>query len=141
MSGIEVAGLVLGAVPVLIEAIDIYKKGANKLRSGFKKRKVIEKVGWALRLQKCIIEEITRNVLAQSGCDDVAGANDAQLRTLLQDKHIQEMVNEFLGTANAQVFSNALIDCMTDVSNATVGLASLVPGLAHVKVRLLYDHV
>lgn len=134
MSGIEVAGLVLGAVPILIKAIDSYKSGIKKLKSGFKKRKVIEKLGRALRYQKSIIETITRNVLVQSGCDNAAGANDAQLRTLLQDKQIQEMVDDFLGADNAQVFSDALVDCMADISHATIGLASLVPALALVKV-------
>jgi len=77
-------------------------------------------------------------VLAQSGCDNVAGA---QLRTMLQDKQTREMVDDFLGTDNAQVFSDALVDCMAAVSHATIGLASLVPALAHVKVIFPHDHV
>jgi len=141
MSGVEVAGLVLGAVPILIEAIDVYKSGIIKVRSSVKKREVIGKLGRALRSQKIIIEAITRNVLAQSGCDNVAGANDAQLRNMLQDKQTQEMVDEFLGTDNAQVFSDALVDCMADVSHATIGLASLVPALALVKVIFPHDHI
>lgn len=137
MSGIEVAGLVLGAVPILIEAIDRYKNGINKIRSGFKKRKVIEKLGRALRYQKSIIEAITRNVLVQSGCDYATKADDTQLRRLLQDGQTQDMVNDFLGAANALVFSDALLDCMASVGHATIGLASLVPALASVKVIFL----
>lgn len=141
MSGIEVAGLVLGALPVLIEAIDGYKSGISKIKSGFKKRKVIEKLGRALRLQKTIVEAITRNILAQSGCDDAAGATDVQLQILLQDKQIQELVDDFLGAENAQVFLDALLECMADISHATIGLATLVPSLAAVKVKSLCQYL
>lgn len=136
MSGIEVAGLVLSAVPVLLEAIDGYKKGMRRLTTAIKKRKVIEKLGRALRFQKSIIEEITRNVLVKSGCAAAAGADGAQLGVLSQDKQTQERVNGFLGTNNARVFSDALVDCMAAVRHVTIGLASLVPALALVKVIL-----
>lgn len=135
MSGVEVAGLVLGALPILIEAINVYRSGLKKSRSGIRKRKVIERLGQALILQKTIIAGLTRGVLEQCGCDTAAGADDAQLRSLLQDKQTQDMVGEFLGTYNTQVFSDTLIDCMTDVSQATVRLASLVPS-----VKVMFPH-
>ena len=134
MSGIEVAGLVLGAVPVLIEAIEAYKKGFSKLKAGFRKRKIVEKLGRALIYQKSIIELITRSILVQSGCEDAAGASEPQLSLLLQESDTRAKVDEYLGKDNAKVFASAFQDCMTSICHATNRLASLVPEIAFVKV-------
>lgn len=134
MSGIEVAGLVLGALPVLIEAIDTYRKGITKVKSAIKKRVIIGKLGRALSDQKFIIEAIARDVLVRSGCDDAEGADDAQLRSLLQDKQTQGMVDSFLGPDYAQKFLEALVDCRSHINHATTRLALLIPELANVKV-------
>lgn len=138
MSGIEVAGLVLGALPVLIEAIDTYRKGITKVKSAIRKRAIIGKLGRALSDQEFIIEVVTKDVLVQSGCDDAAGADKAQLRSLLQDKQTQDMVDSFLGPDYAKKFFDALVDCRSDISCATTRLAMLVPELANVKVISLH---
>ena len=59
MSDIEVTKLVLETVPILIEVINDYRNEINKLKSGFKKQKVIKKLERTLRYQKNIIETIT----------------------------------------------------------------------------------
>ncbi|KAL9616862.1 MAG: hypothetical protein Q9160_008318 [Pyrenula sp. 1 TL-2023] len=70
MSGIEVAGLVLGAIPILLAVIDSSKHGMRRFEGLFNKRAVIKKLASALAMQKQLLEENVKFIVASSGCDD-----------------------------------------------------------------------
>ncbi|RDW56889.1 hypothetical protein BP5796_12956 [Coleophoma crateriformis] len=124
MSGIEVAGLVLGAFPILLEAIDVYKDGIRKIEKAFRKRKYIEKLARALLLQQQILEEAIKSVLVASGCENIGNLDDDPI-SYLEDEHTQEQVLEFLGRKNNVVFNGTLdqsIDIIKRISRSVVGL-------------------
>lgn len=126
MSGIEVAGLVLGVIPILIEAVDICKVGIERSKIAFRKRKYVEKLAHALLLQEQILRETIKSVLIESGCEDVWRLNDDP-HVFLDDEHIQEQILDFLGPANNAAFNGAFEQSNSLIKEIVKGVAGLVP--------------
>jgi len=94
MSGVEIAGAVLGALPVLIEAVvDLYK---NRVRFALQKRQYVAKLARSLFFQKQILEKIVRSLIIASGCEDISLLDEVQLE-YSTDPAIQEQEQDFLG--------------------------------------------
>ena len=128
MSGIEVAGLLLGAIPILLEAVDLYKDGIRKSTTAFRKRRYIEKLTFALLLQKQKLEETVVSVLKASGCRDIWLMDDDPLGQLLKDE-VQEQVLDYLGPKNNVAFNGALEQCNNIIKKIAGSMTGLVPSL------------
>ena len=101
MSGIEVAGLILGAIPILFEAVDFYKQGIQKSKIFFRRRSIVGKLALALLLQQRTLAEIVKSTLAQSGCLDVERLESDPVRCL-EDIEVKSRVSEWLGVARTR---------------------------------------
>lgn len=70
MSGVEAAGFVLAAVPIVIECLQLYSEGLNRTAVLFRKRKHVEKLSHALLTQRALLGENLKSVLIESGVED-----------------------------------------------------------------------
>ncbi|KAM3153934.1 hypothetical protein ABEW05_005647 [Botrytis cinerea] len=126
MSGIEVAGLVLGALPILFQAIDFYKDGFGKSLRVIRKRKYVEKLSRAVHMQKQILEELVRSIVGASGCENIVQLDDDPLG-YLKDEYIREQVQDYLGKRNVDAFNDALEESNAIVKRLSSSIAGLVP--------------
>lgn len=134
MSGIEIAGIILGALPILFAALDGYKDSINRLGQGFRKRKAVEKLARALRMQKQTLETIVKLILLESGCESLL-LEEAQIRETLIDQLNKDRVKEYLGPQNDLTFSDAITECFDSVQRVTSRIATYVPSLKVLSLR------
>jgi hypothetical protein len=96
MPGAEVAGLVLGAIPICVTALDLFTKGIERKRHWQDFRYKLVSLGRILRTHHSILENTCRNLLVDvvpdSAIDDLINApngpgwKDAGLSSKLQNK-------------------------------------------------------
>ena len=120
------AGLVLGALPIIFKAVDFSKDGFSRVGLALHKRKNIQKLARALLLQQQILEETVKSVLLASGCEDV-GRLDHDPAGYLADESIQEEVLDYLGVKNDAAFTGALEQSYHIVQKIAKNIAGLVP--------------
>lgn len=63
MSGIEVAGLVLGAIPLVIAAFDVYKGTVSKVSKWRRYTREVDRIVRSLRLEHARLESICEKLL------------------------------------------------------------------------------
>ncbi|KAH6677735.1 hypothetical protein B0J14DRAFT_475288 [Halenospora varia] len=126
MSGIEVAGLVLGALPILFAAVDFSKDGIHRVGAAFRKKKYVEKLARALLLQQQILEETVKSVLMASGCEDIWHFDQDPLG-YLGDASVREEILDYLGPKNELAFTGALQQSCDIVKKIAKNVAGLVP--------------
>ncbi|KAH0536892.1 hypothetical protein FGG08_006263 [Glutinoglossum americanum] len=128
MSGIEVAGLLLGALPVLFKAVDLSKDGIKRSRIFFQKRIYVEKLALALLLQQRTLAETVRSLLIGSGCEDVWRLDDDPFG-YLNDRSVRDQVLDYLGPENDAAFAGALKQSDDIVKKIVKNIAGLVPAV------------
>lgn len=129
MSGIEIAGLALGVLPIVLKSIDAYRDGIRRISTTIRKRKYVEKLARALLLQQQILDEVVKSVLLASGCEDVCALDEDPLAYFDRDD-VREQVEEFLGPKN-----NMNLVGLLQSNNMTIGkvarqIAGLIPSAA-----------
>ena len=132
MSGIEVAGLILGALPLVLESVDAYRDGCRRVGTAFKKRKHVDKLARALGTQQLILNELIKSVIRESGCEDVSAFEDDAF-IYLDNPDVQQQVGQFLGPRNTRVLIDELKASSETVRKVAKCISSLVPGF---QVRL-----
>ena len=125
MSGVEVAGLVLGVLPVLIEAVESYKRGIQRGKIFFSRRKVVEKLALALLLQQQTLAETVKSILTRSGCGEIRRLEIDPI-VYLQEADVQEQILEYLGAENHVTFIWALRQSSDIAKRVIRNLAGLV---------------
>ncbi|KAK3998115.1 hypothetical protein QBC44DRAFT_375996 [Cladorrhinum sp. PSN332] len=128
MSGFEVAGLVLGAIPILFAAVDFSKKNIGRGAIFFRKRRHVEKLALALLSQREHLSEIIQSILVESGCKDLARLEEDPV-VYLQDDEIQEQVLDYLGEETFTAFSGLILHCHETIKGIAMKTAYLVPGV------------
>lgn len=63
MSGIEIAGLVLGAIPLVIAAFDVYKGTVSKVSKWRRYTREVDRIVRSLRLEHARLESICEKLL------------------------------------------------------------------------------
>lgn len=132
MSGIEVAGIALGVLPIVLRFVDVYKDSIRRVGTTIWKRKHVEKLARALLLQQQILEETVKSVILASGCENV-GALDEDPFGYFSNEDVREMVEEFLGPKNSIAFIGLLTANNKIVKKGAENISGLIP--AH-QVRL-----
>ncbi|KAL4911447.1 hypothetical protein BDW74DRAFT_142924 [Aspergillus multicolor] len=127
MSGIEVAGLLLGALPILFAAVDSSKNTIDRGKLLFRTRSYVKKLADALLLQQQILAETTRSLLLASECSDVH-LLEVDPAGYLSQKSIQEDLSDYLGPANARALNTTLNTSKEAVQKIASFLSGLVPG-------------
>lgn len=126
MSGFEIAGVVLGAIPVLIGAVDLSKDSFHRAGTAFRKRKYVQKLARALLLQQQTLEETVKSVVIASGCDDLWRLDEDPLG-YLSNKSVREQVQDYLGPKNDTAFTGTLEQSNDIVKQIARNIAGLVP--------------
>ena len=137
MSGIEVAGLVLGALPILFAAVDFPRDGFSRVGLAFHKRKSVEKLARALLLQQQTLEETVRSVIIASGCEEPWRLDDDPYG-YLSDQSVREQVMDYFGVKNDAAFTGALDQSNRIVRKIAKNITGLVPSF---KVCPLNSHL
>ncbi|PQE29589.1 hypothetical protein CJF30_00009219 [Rutstroemia sp. NJR-2017a BBW] len=126
MSGIEVAGLVLGAIPILSEAFKSYRESVITF---FRARKYIDKLYRALLLQERILEETVKLVLLGSGCENIPDLSESPVG-YLTDARVQENIKDYLGPGNMKIFDDTIYQSRTIIEKLAGSLTGLVPSIS-----------
>ncbi|KAL8676088.1 MAG: hypothetical protein Q9186_007356, partial [Xanthomendoza sp. 1 TL-2023] len=131
MSGIEAAGLVLGAIPVVIWALENYKTTREIWRRSRSKALLVDRMIDALREQRLLIELDIQVLLRAASWEDheIAGLEDFSCYELLLDQELGAALQLHLGRAY-EPYRGALARCeriLTDIAQSVGGLTSRVP--------------
>ncbi|KAI1373035.1 hypothetical protein F4677DRAFT_235567 [Hypoxylon crocopeplum] len=100
MSGFEVAGVVLGAIPLVISALEHYKEGKGVAASFVKWRGQLDTLIFRLKLQRTFFYLQILELLRGAGVEDVAGRLDVteeECVFILQNAKNGAEVQEYLG--------------------------------------------
>ena len=101
MSGIEIAGIVLAALPIIISALEHYESGLDRARSFFKWGDVLEKALRELWIQHSYFELTLRNLLASiASLPQINEMMVDPLSPLWQSQELSEALEEKLGPAH-----------------------------------------
>ena len=129
MSGIEVAGLILGAVPLIISALEHYKKTRETWRNFRQKSLYIDQLTEALEEQKVLIETDLRLILRAAGFEE---ADKSSMRAhayldLLQRPDVIFEIALYLGDIY-EPYRKALYRCQSRLVEISKNLEGLVIG-------------
>ena len=129
MSGFEVVGLILGAVPVTIAALEQYKTAHEMLRYFSHKSVYIDRLIQALEEQKFFIESEFDIVLRAAGFDqhDIITNNAEYLQAGLLRSDIAEELDRYLGRGY-DPYRKALVRCENSLGEIVKSIGGLVPG-------------
>ncbi|KAL8832344.1 MAG: hypothetical protein Q9170_004914 [Blastenia crenularia] len=99
MSGIEVAGLVLGAIPIIIWGLENYKTTREIWRRSHSKALLVDRLINALQEQRILIELDLQILLraADYEDDEIAGLETSSFHDLLLDQGLAEPLIRYLG--------------------------------------------
>jgi hypothetical protein len=130
MSGIEVAGLVIGVVPIVITALEEYQQ-FNRKRDAFSNRKLhVARMIRALTEHQVLIEGdvevLLRSVDFEGNIADVIKAGDC--KKLLAGDGVADDVSELLGATRYKAYIEALgrsEECLFSVAKQ---ISKLKPG-------------
>ena len=128
MSGVEIAGLLLGALPVLLEAVDLYKASISKSINLFRRRTVVNKLALALLLQQRTLAETIKAILIKSGYTNASFVDDDPV-TCLNDDLVREQVLDYLGSDNYAALTLTLQQSNESIEKVARNLAGLVPAV------------
>lgn len=100
MSGLEVSGLVLGAIPLLISALEHYKSGRGAVATFMKFHGQLDTLIYRLKLQKTFFYLNILDLLRNAGVEEAMNTDLSEedcIRILRNAKSSNE-VQEYLGT-------------------------------------------
>ena len=123
MSGMEIAGLILGAVPLTIAALKQYKTAHEMLRSFKRKSLLIDRLIGVLQEQEFCLESEFTLLLRAAGCT----INGEDMQALLVRDDITKDLKGYLGRAY-EPYLNALIGCKSSLEDIVKRIWGLVPG-------------
>lgn len=126
MSGIEIAGIALGILPIVLQSVDVYKESIRRVSTTIRKRKHVEKLARALLLQQQILEETVKSVILACGCENV-GALEEDPFEYFSNEDIRERVEDYLGAKNSVAFISLLASINDIVKKVAKNISGLVP--------------
>lgn len=100
MSGFDVAGVVLGVIPLIISALEDYKAGKGVATALVKWRGLLDTLIFRLKLQKTLFYLQVMELLRDAGVSGLADAVDISEEDCvkaLRDAQTGEEVEEYLG--------------------------------------------
>lgn len=96
MSGIDVAGLVLGALPIVISALENYKAGQGVVASLMKWRGLLDTLIHRLQNARCVISLKLETLLMAAGIDGQALQDEQHCIRLLMDQKVARKLQDYL---------------------------------------------
>lgn len=139
MSGIEVIGLVMGAIPLVVQGLKAYQSGLKSIGSGFRKRKTVDKLCHKLQFQAHTIELLVAHLLLHSGCA-VPGALVAQNLAMLNDPDIQPDIVEYLDH-RYDSFVSILVESNSSLQYLASKIVKLIPEQVFLSIALRCSYI
>ena len=101
MSGFEIAGLVLGAIPLVIEALNAYRAGRSSAAIFFKHGEALQDLISELQMQNALFQSNIESLMRAAGVDldEIEALKDSDGRLMYADEG-DEDVRDFLGAAH-----------------------------------------
>lgn len=129
MSGFEVAGLILGVVPLTIAALEQYKTAHEMMRYFNHKSFYIDRLIQALEDQKFYLESEFDIVLRAAGFEqqDISTISGECLQIILRRSDVAEDLSRYLGRGY-DPYRKALIRCETSLGEIVRNIGGLVHG-------------
>ncbi|KAJ4129020.1 hypothetical protein NW768_007549 [Fusarium equiseti] len=152
MSGFEIAGIVLGAIPLLISALEHYADGLSTLQRWRKHKREINSLIRNLETERIklenVCEKLLLNLVPHSQIEDLISNPMGDRWT---DKEIQEKIQFRLGKG-FNVFESTVIDLRTNIDEMaeriasqsegiTVGIKRVVFALSRTQYTDLLNHI
>ena len=128
MSGLEVAGVILGAIPIIISAIDKYKTTSQRLKWFRYKEPYIAQLIQSLKEQKFFLESdiiVTLKMSTDLESNEISNWLQKPDSSLFEDPEIAEAVREYLGEGYIQ-YKGAIDRCQCILE----GIAKDISGLS-----------
>lgn len=129
MSGFEIAGLILGVVPLAIAALEQYKTAHEMLRYFSHKSVYIDRLIQALEEQRFCLESEFDIVLRAAGFEpqDLGTVSGEYLQTFFLRRDVAEELNRYLGRGY-DPYRKALVRCENSLGEIVRNIGGLVPG-------------
>lgn len=96
MSGAEVAGLVLGALPLLISALEHYKSGVGSVAAMLKWRGLLDTLIFRLKTQRTLFYLNVMILLRAAGFDDMELQKESDCYKKLLEGDTSKKLKEYL---------------------------------------------
>jgi hypothetical protein len=112
MSGFEIVGVVLGAVPIIVSILDGYKTLGRAKKAFRNKQFYLDRMINALSWQTTLIEGDLEIVFRNIGLEDIAIRNigSDSYETILKQADIQQQVQAYMGS-RYESYIQVLLDC------------------------------
>jgi hypothetical protein len=140
MSGIEVAGIALGVLPIVLRSVDVYKQSIRRVGTTIRKRKHVEKLARALLLQQQMLEETVKSVILASGCENV-GALDDDPFGYFSNEDVRETLEEYLGSKNSIAFVGLLTANNDIIKKVAENISGLIPHQVRFQFQWHSSHI
>ena len=135
MSGLEVAGLIIGAVPVIVAALEHYKAFHKKTWLFKNKSSRIDQLIIALGAQKFFLQGELELALLGAGFDryNIASMDTNEVQNLLNRDDVSERLIRSLGRGY-DPFKETIVRCQKSLAKIVLEIKGLVPG-SHVSIH------
>ncbi|PIG89847.1 hypothetical protein AARAC_005881 [Aspergillus arachidicola] len=127
MSGIEVVGVVLSAIPLIISALDCYKTTSQRIKFMAKKELLLNQLIQSLEEQKFYFQTDICLALKETHLEEKQIISLIEERGLnsFQDPDISDALKEYLGDGFA-LYTNAVARCEHILSDIVANISGLV---------------
>ncbi|KAE8416101.1 hypothetical protein BDV36DRAFT_284843 [Aspergillus pseudocaelatus] len=127
MSGFEVVGVVLGAIPLIISAIDSYKATSQRIKFMVKKELLLNQLIQSLEEQKFYFQTDICLALKEAHLEEkqIIAQIDERGLNLFQDPEISDALKEYLGEGFT-LYINAVARCEHILSDIIANISGLV---------------
>jgi hypothetical protein len=127
MSGIEIVGLILGAIPILLPALDAYKNGLSRTAVFVRRRRHVEELIRALGVNRLLLDQHVRLLLTKVGVEDIPNDSMELFRLLDEDKQINEDIKAFLGTEAHKLYVDTVRVCESVIRDLVRSIEGFLP--------------
>ncbi|KAE8327762.1 hypothetical protein BDV39DRAFT_214932 [Aspergillus sergii] len=127
MSGFEVVGVVLGAIPLIISALDYYKVTSQRIKFMVKKELLLNQLIQSLEEQKFYFQTDICLALKETHLEEkqIIALIDERGLNLFQDPEISDALKEYLGEGFT-LYLNAVARCEHILSDIVSNISGLV---------------
>ncbi|KAE8309477.1 hypothetical protein BDV41DRAFT_547692 [Aspergillus transmontanensis] len=127
MSGFEVVGVVLGAIPLIISALDYYKVTSQRIKFMIKKELLLNQLIQSLEEQKFYFQTDICLALKETHLEEkqIIALIDERGLNLFQDPEISDALKEYLGEGFT-LYLNAVARCEHILSDIVSNISGLV---------------
>ena len=129
MSGLEVAGVILGSIPIIVSALGQYKTIKEKRRFFQRKALYIDRLIQSLKEQEALVEANLLVLLRAAGFDrdEIQAMNLTSHHEVFNRPDSAEELREYLG-ALYDPYQRALSRCENSLINISTKIGGFTPG-------------